>query len=291
VKAVVTILALLFALNAGVASADERGATTVLAEGHCDVAARLIDGALDIQIGDDSTGTHRFLDVARTVFHVRPAAKITVPDDPNFAFLGPAGATVWILPQDQQAGLLWPGWNTQEVPAADVTRPVTWRLTGVDGPGGFWLFLVGALGDTTVLFNSTDGLPDTVPVPAGTHAHGNWGFDKEGVYRLTFEMSVTKKTGETVSDRATLAIAVGDVDPSTVVPGDGNPAPEPTANPTTPTTTTTAATVGGGNGTNADGGLARTGPGATVVLAVAGALLVGGGGALLLMPRHRRRVT
>lgn len=53
-------------------------------------------------------------------------------------------------------------------------------------------------------------------IPVGTHAHGNWGFTAEGVYRLRLTQTATLAGGGRSSDTETLIIAVGDVDPATV---------------------------------------------------------------------------
>ncbi len=256
------------------------GSATVLAQGHADVAARPVGTGLQIQIKDGTKGgTPVWREPSTVVFHARPAGKIEVPDDPAFAFLGKAGDPLWTLPQVQDSALLWPGWNTEEWAAGTLAGDLTWRLVGVDGPGAFALFASGSFGEPDIHFNSRDGLPDALSVPRGTHAHGNWAFAKEGVYRLTFEMSGKRSSGETISDRETLAIAVGSTDPTTVRPGTG------TGNGGKPSASASGSASPRANG---GGSLPRTGSGMVVTAAVLGGGLLAGGAVLVLVARRRR---
>jgi putative ABC transporter-associated repeat protein len=205
----------------GVAHAD----AVVLAEGHVDYAARMVSGQLRSQIKDGTQGAERVVwrDPDDVVFEVREAARTALPSDARLSFLGAAGSSVWMIPQVQKAGILWAGWNTEELTAADVSGPVTWTLQAVRGPGSVAVFQTGAFGDPDVIFDSADALPDSRQIPLGTHAHGNWAFSAPGSYQLTFEMSAPRADGATVSDTRTLAVQV-DGPP----PGDpGRPAGDP----------------------------------------------------------------
>jgi putative ABC transporter-associated repeat protein len=163
-----------------------------------------------IQVRDDQASPPVWRNVPDIVLHAVDRAKIQVPAGTEFAFLGSPGAEVWLLPQVQQSGILWPGWNTQDPSVVSGVRtPVVWTLRGVDGPGTFVLFLTGSFGRPEVLFNSTQALPQQMNIPPNTHAHGNWAFTKPGVYRLSVQMSATTTGGQPVSDTRTLSIAVG----------------------------------------------------------------------------------
>jgi hypothetical protein len=151
----------------------------VLDEGHVDaVVPRLLDGRLRIQVKDgsavgQSSGRVHWREPGDVVFHAKPATKARLPDDPKLAFLGRPGAEIFLLPQQQQRGILWTGWSTEELRASQVSGPVTWRLTAMDGPGAFGIFTTGSFGESTTIFNSVDGLPDSHSVALGTHAHAN----------------------------------------------------------------------------------------------------------------------
>ncbi|MGP4112923.1 choice-of-anchor M domain-containing protein [Streptomyces sp. 4N509B] len=201
------------------AAATER---VVLDEGHVDLAARVLDGELQLQIKDGTVpGESTWREPSAVVLHALPASRREVPSGGGFDFLGAPGDPVWLLDQVQQDGLLWPGWSTENVGPGVIDGPVEFRLEGVSGPGDFSLFLSDPFGGPNVLFHSADGTPDAIDVPQNTHAHGGWAFTAEGVYALDLTMSGTLASGETVSDTETFTFAVGDVDPDTVSPPGG----------------------------------------------------------------------
>lgn len=210
----------------------------VLTEGHVDYAARLVDGRLRSLIKDGtSPGSVVWREPASVTFAVGDNARTTIPS--GATFLGRPGDMVWVMPQLQRAGVLWAGWNTEELNGAQVDGPLAWRLDAVAGPGDVTIFQAGVFGEPDVLFRSADGLPDTRSVPLGTHAHGNWVFSREGAYRLTFTMSVRLRSGEAVEDTQTLPVTVGTA-----------PAPTPTVTPTPTPTPSGPAGPGGPSDTN-----------------------------------------
>ncbi|MFI6012179.1 choice-of-anchor M domain-containing protein [Streptomyces sp. NPDC051243] len=293
-------------------------AAHVIAEGHVDLAARPADGDLEFQIKEGTELNHKWYEPGQVVMHVRPAAKRKIPQ--GYGFLGTPGDAVWWLPLQQNAGIVWPGWNTTEFAKADLDGRVSFRLDSVQGPGNIAMFHNGAMGDPVVSLNSGDGLPDAHTLGAGTHSHFDWVFGAEGVYRTTFTVSATLADGTKVSDTETIAWVVGDdTDPSTVTPGEGN---EPTATPTatpsasasqTPTATASPAdspsasasatapgssssgTTGGSSstgasgssGTSTAGGLASTGAQVGVIAGIAVTALLLGGVAVFVVRRRR----
>ncbi|MEU0077544.1 choice-of-anchor M domain-containing protein [Micromonospora tulbaghiae] len=190
------------ALLAGTAT-PVAAAPLVLAGGHVDVIdVDYAAGALTVDVLDGTGTTDVERNPSDVLFRVPDTAKITVPGGSAWSFLG-TGGHAWVLPQASTAGLLWAGWNTAEVPTGVFqNNRVTFRLTSVSGPAGFSIYTVSG-GTPTVLFDSGDGLPDSLNVNRNTHAHANWGFDAAGTYTVTFE--VTGKlaaTGATVTSGA-----------------------------------------------------------------------------------------
>ncbi|MGQ0680458.1 MAG: TIGR03773 family transporter-associated surface protein [Actinomycetota bacterium] len=235
------------ALNSGsVSTAAEQEQTAtgrkVIADGHVDMGPRFVENdAWTIQIRDDSAQPIVWRNLVDVVLHAVDASKIQVPADPAFAFLGQPGDLVFLLPQSQQAGILWPGWNTQHTSVlSGITGPVNWDLTGVSGPGQFSLFLTESFGAVKILFDSAKPFAQTLVIPPNTHVHGNWSFSKPGIYRLGVRMSGTRTSGGQVSDTKTLVFAVGNVDPSTGFSSAGSGGATTTTTTRPPTTTTGA---------------------------------------------------
>ncbi|HWS31710.1 MAG TPA: choice-of-anchor M domain-containing protein, partial [Actinoplanes sp.] len=175
--------------------------TVVLSQGHTDaVDVHYENGALTLKVKDDTVSPAVVRDPADVTFQVLPAAETVVPDLPSFAFLGAPGSRIWMLPQVQDAGLLWPGWNTttlgRGVFAGD---KVSLSLVGVDGPGDVTLFDTNSLGTPNIKFRSGDGLPDRLDVPVHTHAHAGWVFSALGTYTLTFQADATLTGGNTLT--------------------------------------------------------------------------------------------
>ncbi|MFC7219502.1 choice-of-anchor M domain-containing protein [Streptomyces polyrhachis] len=282
-------------------------AAHVIGEGHLDLAPRPVDGRWQFQVKEGSLLDHRWYEPDEVVLQVRPGAKrrITQPYD----FLGAVGEPVWWLPVQQTAGLVWPGFSTEQYGKAQIDGDVAYRLDEVRGPGTVAVFSTDGLGGVDAWFNSGDGLPDTYDHNSGAHSHADWAFTKEGVYRLTFTVSATLTDGTKVSDTETLAWAVGDVDPATVRPGAGgeptatpsagtsSPATSPTASsPTPPPSAPAAPTPPDPTATDEgpapraatpSGALASTGAQLAAVAGIALAAVLAGGAAVLLV-RHRR---
>ncbi|GIE82010.1 hypothetical protein Aph02nite_79600 [Actinoplanes philippinensis] len=231
----------------------------VISDGHVDMGPVLDDGRLTIRLKDDSTTPPTWREPADVTLKVTDKALIDVPSGAGYAFLGKAGDKVYLLPQSQQAGIVWPGWNTQHESVVKGTKGnVTWRLKQVSGPGRFKLFLTGSFGTPEVLFDSAKALPQQLAIAPNTHAHGNWAFTEAGIYQLTVEMTATTTAGKSLSDTRILTVAVGN---------------------------STSTGDGGSSGQNGDGGAATDGKGSGGGLAKTGTdiMSIAGGGALLLI--------
>jgi surface-anchored protein len=173
----------------------------VLSVGHTDaVDVRYADGRLSLRVKDDTVEPTRSHDPADVIFQVLPGAQLEIPDLPEYAFLGNPGDPIWLLPQSQDEALLWPGWNTESLSQGTFqNNRVQLTLVGVEGPGLVAVFQIDAVGQPHIQWSTHDGLPDTIPVPIGTHAHANWAFGAEGSYTLTFRADATLANGTTVS--------------------------------------------------------------------------------------------
>ncbi|TCC50634.1 hypothetical protein E0H75_10550 [Kribbella capetownensis] len=185
----------------------------VIANGHVDLGPQFVNGAWTIQLRDDTGDLPLWRPLENVVLQATSKARVAVPDDPSYAFLGTPGAQVWVIPQVQQAGVVWPGWNTQDAEVAKrVDREVTWSLEGVSGPGKFTLFLNSDFGKPAPVFDSSKPFPQETGIDVNTHVHGNWTFDAQGTYLLDIAMTAKLIDGTSVTDRRTLRLYVGQGD-------------------------------------------------------------------------------
>jgi surface-anchored protein len=192
-------------------------APVVFADGEIDFEIVYADGTWELVLLDEAN--NREFETDEVLLVTRPAAKQSVPNDPAFAFLGTAGSAMHILPQDETAGLLFPGIAADEIaPGVFQGEVVNLLLTAVAGPGEFALYEVDAFGAPTAYMNTRDGLgaADSYPVPVGAHAHLNWAFSAPGEYRLTFKAAGTLAQGgqPVESGEVTLTFIVQDTGPA-----------------------------------------------------------------------------
>ncbi|MGN9907492.1 choice-of-anchor M domain-containing protein [Phytohabitans sp. LJ34] len=187
---------------------------TVLSRGHVDVIdVHYEGGALSLKVRDDTGASPVTRDPADVLFHALPESQTTVPDVPSYAFLGAPGTPVWLLPQVQDPNLLWPGWETLNLPTGVFAGgKIRLSLVGVEGPGRVSVFVNDPFGNAQVLFRSDDGLPDAIEVGDHVHAHANWAFSATGRYTLKFQADGTLTDGTAVSSGAVdYTFAVGEL--------------------------------------------------------------------------------
>jgi len=190
--------------------------STILSAGHVDYATRIVAGRLQSLIGDDSSGAKVYREPASTVLWLKPSSRVTLPG--NFGQVGAPGQAVWQVPQSQNAGLIWLGWNTESLNAGNTRGAVRWSITGIEGPGTVKVYVSGAFGGVQQMVFDNGGSYD---IPQGVHAHANWAFTAEGVYRITSTQSAPLVDGSVSTDTETITVVVGDVDPRTAAGGAG----------------------------------------------------------------------
>ena len=118
---------------------------------------------------------------------------------------------MYVVPQTQNPGVVWLGWNTQD-PAvtATIDRGLTMRVGPVSGPGRAWLFLQSGTFGKPLLLADSGAAPGDVWIDSGTHVHANWAFSVPGTYTATVTFLGTTTAGEAVAASTTLRFAVGD---------------------------------------------------------------------------------
>jgi surface-anchored protein len=119
------------------------------------------------------------------------SAKVNIPANANYAFLGAAGSPTWILPQSQNTALPYLGISAEDIPNGIFTDPMQLEVVSVEGPGNFFCWSVSGVGQPpTVKMIVTNGVVapgfNHADVFIGSHEHNNWAFSTNGLYRVTF---------------------------------------------------------------------------------------------------------
>jgi surface-anchored protein len=173
------------------------------------VAAMISRGRLRFVVKDDTGSRVRWRDPSDVVIRVGNQARYRLPSGRALSFIGRPGQTVWLIPQTQKRGIVWAGWNTEQVSSRQLRGNVGWRLDRVRGPGRVTIYQTGSFGTPNVLFNSARRTPQTQAIRLGVHAHGNWSFTARGTYRMSFTIFATSRSGKRLSDTGTLTLRVG----------------------------------------------------------------------------------
>lgn len=181
-------------------------AQAILDTEHADVGINYEDGAWDLHIHDE---THDIeYEPGDAILRVNDSAQTTISSNPLFGFLGAPGSPVWILPNTQDANLLFLGFGAGELAGGlFVSDSVNMRLHSVSGPGGFAVFDFNSLGEPIVVMNSLDGFSaaDTFHAIAGSHSDLNWAFSQPGLYTVNFEASGTLADGNAFTSSGPVA--------------------------------------------------------------------------------------
>lgn len=172
-------------------------------EGHLDIfTVTSENGALSLSIKEDITGSGIFRNPEDVELIVGDNTYSTATE--NVAGIN---EPTYFLPQVQEPGKLWPGWDTLAVSAGGF-ESVDFNIADITGPGTAYVFESSGFGDinpvsTNGSFEITNTTVITQPYPA--HRHVNWAFSKPGVYT----MQVYASAGAVESNTATYTWVVG----------------------------------------------------------------------------------
>lgn len=186
---------------------------TEISSGHVDMGPRFTDGKFQLMIHDDHAATPIWRSVDDVLYRGSDAARRQVPDDDRYSFVGAQpGEQVYVIPQTETKGVVWPGWTTQDPGLVQKTpRGVTLTLEQVQGPGQFTLYLEnGNFSKPQVLWDSSKHEPQDIWVEKNTHTHANWVFTKPGAYLLKITARAELADGSVVSDTRYMKFAIGD---------------------------------------------------------------------------------
>jgi surface-anchored protein len=182
-----------------------------LAREHVDVLVMDRPGTdprLGIALRNGDTGA--VLDPATTVLEVGEAGRLEVP--PGLEIFGPAGSSLWVLPQSQDPALPYLGISASGISQAAWQPRFDIQLLRVEGPGHFFAWQFDPFSGLEMRMNSRDGIgPDDVLSPLlGGHEHVNWGFTATGLHRVELKVSgrLAGSTNVVSSDPVTLLFGV-----------------------------------------------------------------------------------
>ncbi len=171
------------------------GTTATLDRGHADIFDLTSDasGALTLRIKEDATGSGVMREPEQTLLAVNKSTLTQIPASVSQATGAPAAAYLLGQSGDNQATVLWPGWDTLGVAAGgyDAARFHISYTGPVDGR--IYAFTSSFTEGTKAVTNdgSFDLAPegDDVDQPYAAHKHVNWLFTRAGRYTLTVQAS------------------------------------------------------------------------------------------------------
>ncbi len=182
-------LGLVFAFWMRSALGAEEAQSVHLINQHADFRAVYAPGTTNelYLVVHDSDGQTNYAST-NVVLVVRESARTEIP--PGFETFGEAGSPIWILPASQDPQLLYLGISGEGLPSGTFADPPVMELKAVQAPGWFFVWQFGSGGDLNLRMDSRNGIgtEDAMPIIAGSHAHVNWGFTRNGVFEVTLQM-------------------------------------------------------------------------------------------------------
>lgn len=171
------------------------GTTATLDHGHADIFDLTSDasGALTLRIKEDATGSGVMREPEQTLLAVNKTTLAKIPASVSQATGAPDAAYLLGQSGDNQATVLWPGWDTLGVAAGgyDAAR----FHISYTGPadGRIYAFTSSFTEGMKAVTNdgSFDLAPggDDIDQPYAAHKHVNWLFTRAGRYTLTVQAS------------------------------------------------------------------------------------------------------
>ena len=193
------------------------GTTATLDRGHADIFDLTSDasGALTLRIKEDATGSGVMREPEQTLLAVNKSTLTQIPADVSQTTGAPAAAYLLGQSGDNQATVLWPGWDTLGIAAGgyDAAR-FHISYTGPEN-GRIYAFTSSFTEGTRAVTNdgSFDLVPegDDIDQPYAAHKHVNWLFTRAGRYTLTVQAS-TWTHGNTGAANAQSAVHTYTID-------------------------------------------------------------------------------
>ena len=196
------------------------GTTATLNRGHADIFDLTSDaaGALTLRIKEDATGSGVLREPEQTLLAIPASTLAQIPDAVSQTTGAPAAAYLLGQSGDNQATVLWPGWDTLGIAAGgyDAAR---FHIT-YSGPADGRIYAFTSSFAEGLKAVTADGSYDLAPggddidQPYAAHKHVNWLFTRAGRYTLTVQASAwtpgNTGTANAVAPTRTYTIDVAD---------------------------------------------------------------------------------
>ncbi|OKL46699.1 choice-of-anchor M domain-containing protein [Boudabousia marimammalium] len=198
-------------------SPEQQQKRLVINNGHLDILGKVVDGKTQISLRDDSLTAANDSVVRKlddVILAVGNNARASRPDNsgPAYDVLGPKGSHFFWLPQTQQDGIVWPGYNTEGVDYSQLEDGLNLNFKIQAAPEGsrFALISTRGLGDDFALLLDSAKKDFSVETEFATHAHFGWLFSKPGFYQFELSYSGTLNDGSALKpQKGILRFAVG----------------------------------------------------------------------------------
>lgn len=171
------------------------GTTATLDHGHADIFDLTSDasGALTLRIKEDATGSGVMREPEQTLLAVNKSTLTQIPTSVSEATGAPTAAYLLGQSGDNQATVLWPGWDTLGVTAGGYGAARFHISYTGPADGRIYAFTSSLTEGTKAVTNdgSFDLAPggDDIDQPYAAHKHVNWLFTRAGRYTLTVQAS------------------------------------------------------------------------------------------------------
>ena len=196
------------------------GTTATLNRGHADIFDLTSDaaGALTLRIKEDATGSGVLREPEQTLLAIPASTLAQIPDAVSQTTGAPTAAYLLGQSGDNQATVLWPGWDTLGIAAGgyDAAR---FHIT-YSGPADGRIYAFTSSFAAGLKAVTADGSYDLAPggddidQPYAAHKHVNWLFTRAGRYTLTVQASAwtpgNTGTANAVAPTRTYTIDVAD---------------------------------------------------------------------------------
>ena len=196
------------------------GTTATLNRGHADIFDLTSDaaGALTLRIKEDATGSGVLREPEQTLLAIPASTLAQIPDAVSQTTGAPAAAYLLGQSGDNQATVLWPGWDTLGIATGgyDAAR---FHIT-YSGPADGRIYAFTSSFAEGLKAVTADGSYDLAPggddidQPYAAHKHVNWLFTRAGRYTLTVQASAwtpgNTGTANAVAPTRTYTIDVAD---------------------------------------------------------------------------------